>query len=76
MIVSYVFELHNLLSLVERAKDEHANTWDGFKAIFESSLQSILPRFSLTELKDEQMMSFYYLLSGKDVVFFQPSCNK
>ena len=44
-----------------------ADTRDDFKAIFEKSLQSILPRFSLAELKDEQKKAMFNLLSGKDV---------
>ena len=43
------------------------DTLDDFKAIFETSLQSILPRFGLTELKVEQKKALFYLLSGKDV---------
>jgi len=44
------------------------DTLDDFKAIFETSLQSILPHFGLTESKDEQKKALFYLLSGKDVL--------
>lgn len=43
-----------------------ADTLDDFKTIFETSLQSVLPRFGLTELKNEQKKALFYL-SGKDV---------
>lgn len=49
------------------------DTLDDFKAIFETSLQSILPRFGLTELKDEQQKALFYLLSGKDVFVNLPT---
>jgi len=49
-----------------------ADTRDDFKAIFETSLQSILPRFGLTELKNEQKKALFYLLSGKDVLVNLP----
>ena len=38
-----------------------------------SSLQSILPRFGLAELKDEQKKALFYLLSGKDVFVNLPT---
>ena len=41
--------------------------------IFEKSLQSILPRFGLAELKDEQKKALFYLLSGKDVFVNLPT---
>ena len=44
-----------------------ADSLDDFKAIFETSLQSILPHFGSAELKDEQKKALFYLLSGKDV---------
>lgn len=50
-----------------------ADTRDDFKAIFETSLQSILPRFGLAELKDEQKKALFYLLSGKDVFVNLPT---
>ena len=50
-----------------------ADTRDDFKAIFEKSLQSILPRFSLAELKDEQKKAMFYLLSGKDIFVNLPT---
>ena len=50
-----------------------ADTRDDFKAIFEKSLQSILPRFGLAELKDEQTKALFYLLSGKDVFVNLPT---
>jgi len=49
------------------------DTQNDFKAIFETSLQSILPRFGLTELKDEQKKALFYLLSGKDVFVNLPT---
>ena len=50
-----------------------ADTRDDFKAVFETSLQSILPRFGLTELKNEQEKALFYLLSGKDVFVNLPT---
>ena len=50
-----------------------ADTRDDFKALFEKCLQSILPRFSLAELKDEQKKAMFYLLSGKDVFVNLPT---
>ena len=50
-----------------------ADMRDDFKAIFETSLQSILPRFGLTELKNEQKKALFYLLSGKDVFINLPT---
>ena len=49
------------------------DTRDDFQAIFETSLQSILPRFGLTELKNEQKKALFYLLSGKDVFVNLPT---
>lgn len=43
-----------------------ADTRDDFKTIFETSLQSVFPRFGLTEVKNEQKKALFYL-SGKDV---------
>ena len=34
---------------------------------FESSLRSVLPKFGLRELYNEQMQALYYLVSGNDV---------
>lgn len=50
-----------------------ADTREDFKAMFETSLQSILPRFGLTELKNEQKKALFYLLSGKDVFVNLPT---
>ena len=43
-----------------------ADTRDDFKAVFETCLQSILPRFGLTELRNEQKKALFYLFYGKD----------
>ena len=50
-----------------------AYTRDDIKAIFEKNLQSILPRFGLAELKNEQKKALFYLLSGKDVFVNLPT---
>ena len=49
-----------------------ANTRDYFE-MFESSLCSILPRFALRELKDEQKRALFHLVSGKDVFVNLPT---
>ena len=44
-----------------------ADTREDFNLVFESSLQSVLPRFGVKEAKDEQKAALVYVLSAKDV---------
>ena len=44
-----------------------ADTREDFNSVFESNLQSVLPRFGVKELKDEQKAALVYVLSGKDL---------
>ena len=50
-----------------------ADTREDFSSLFESSLQSISPRFGVKELKDEQKAALFYVLSGKEVFVNLPT---
>ena len=44
-----------------------------FEELFEASLKSILPRFGITELYEQQKEALFYLVSGKDVFVNLPT---
>lgn len=50
-----------------------ADTREDFSSLFESSFQSVLPRFGVKELKDEQKAALFYVLSGKEVFVNLPT---
>ena len=50
-----------------------ADTREDFSSLFESSFQSVLPRFGVKELKDEQTAALFYVLSGKEVFVNLPT---